>query len=135
MRWPALRSLRGLTVLFVALFLIATVGTGLTTYLANASAMTQLVDKRITTESMELSGRDERPVAARVADRIAAESRARDSADLGMVLEDRRAIRSPATSLCCARRRSAIRAWAAPTRSRASRMAAPWSARSATGCA
>ncbi|MBO9669200.1 MAG: HAMP domain-containing histidine kinase [Sphingobium sp.] len=83
-----LRSLRALTLLFLTLFLVATVGTGLTTYLATSEIMKQLVDKRITAESLELAGRDGNVPPATVADRIAAETRDRDSADLGMVLEN-----------------------------------------------
>lgn len=83
-----LRSLRALTLLFLALFLVATVGTGLATYFASSAAMQRLVDRRIAEESFQIAGRDETAPVEVIANRIAAEAGNRDSADLGMVLED-----------------------------------------------
>lgn len=89
MKWSALRSLTGLTFLFLTLFLIATAGTGFTIYYATSATIVRLVDRRIEAESLELQGRTEPAFARAVADRIAVEARDRDSADLGMVLTDR----------------------------------------------
>ncbi|MBU3076801.1 sensor histidine kinase [Sphingomonas quercus] len=88
MRLPAPRSLKALTLLFLCFFMFATIATGLTGYIATRASIAQLVDKRITGESDELAGRDGDAPIPVIAARIASEARARDSADLGMVLTD-----------------------------------------------
>ena len=88
MRLSALRSLKALTILFLSLFLIATIATGAIGFIATRSTIVQLVNKRLAGEADELAGRDGKVPAATIAARIVSEARSRDSADLGMLLTD-----------------------------------------------
>ena len=87
---PALRSLRSLTLAFLAAFLIAVALTGFATHRAMQRAIVDLVDKRIAAISDDIL-RDSPPGDARaIAAHIASVSRERDTGDIGMMLSDAR---------------------------------------------
>lgn len=82
------RSLKALTLAFLALFLTATVLTGLTLYVANTAAIVRLVDKRIATVSTLVAPPDVATSRAEIESRIALFSRERDTGDIGFLLTD-----------------------------------------------
>ncbi|UIJ46489.1 ATP-binding protein [Sphingomonas cannabina] len=83
-----LRSLRALTLLFVLIFLAATVATGFATYFVTHATIARLVDQRIMAESSAVSGGTFPADRAAVIASIADYSRRRDTGDLGFMLTD-----------------------------------------------
>ncbi len=82
-------SLRGLTAGVVALFLIATITTGVSILAANRVTVAQLVDRRIDAISDVVLERDPGeglPATATLLARIGALSRERDTGDIGLLL-------------------------------------------------
>ncbi len=82
-------SLRGLTAGVVALFLVATIATGVSILAANRVTVAQLVDRRIDAISDVVLERDPGeglPATATLLARIAALSRERDTGDIGLLL-------------------------------------------------
>ncbi len=82
------RSLRGLTVAFLILFLMVTVLAGAGIFFANLSAIDDLVDRRIEAESHKLLGQGGRFDQAELEKRIQALGAQRDTGDLGVILTD-----------------------------------------------
>lgn len=82
------RSLKALTLAFLALFLAATVLTGLTLYIANTASIVRLVDKRIATVSTLVAPPDVATSRAEIESRIALFARERDTGDIGFLLTD-----------------------------------------------
>lgn len=83
-----LQSLRGLTIAFLALFLLVTTAAGLGTFFATLSMINALVDERVEAESHAIA-----PIGADFdqtewQERISLMARQRDTADLGMLLTD-----------------------------------------------
>lgn len=79
-------TLRTLTALFLALFFVATVGTGIGTYAATRATITQLVDRRIEMASDVIAGENPDVLPRTVLARIRAFGRERDTGDIGFVL-------------------------------------------------
>lgn len=84
------RSLRGLTIAFLALFLTVTVVAGLGTFFATLANINALVDKRIESESRALAPPGQRVDRAELERRIEALGNERDTGDLGLLLIDAR---------------------------------------------
>lgn len=82
------RSLRAIALAFLAAIGLATIATGATVYLALVGTIEHQVDKRLRLEEAELLEND--PDGAELIRRIEAESRRRDSADIGFLLSDAR---------------------------------------------
>ncbi|GAB7554990.1 hypothetical protein NRB_45040 [Novosphingobium sp. 11B] len=85
---PLPRSLRGLTVVFLALFLTVTALAGFGTFFATASMVRVLVDERIESESETLVPRGTTPNRAELSQHIMEMARQRDTGDLGVLLSD-----------------------------------------------
>ena len=83
-----LRSLRGLTTAFLALFLTVTLLAGFGTFFATLSTINALVDKRILTESWTLVPPSRQVDRAALARGIEALGKERDTADLGFLVVD-----------------------------------------------
>lgn len=79
-------TLRRLTAMFLALFLVATVGTGLGTYAATRATITRLVDRRIETASDVIVGETPDRSPGTLLARISTFGRERDTGDIGFVL-------------------------------------------------
>lgn len=88
------RSLRGLTIVFLALFLSITTLAGLGTFFATRSTINALVDQRIEFESHEIAPLNQAVHRTTLRRRITDLTGRRDTADLGILLteEDGRAI-------------------------------------------
>jgi signal transduction histidine kinase len=84
------RSLRGLTIAFLALFLTVTILAGFGTFFATLSRINALVDKRIETESRTLAPDGVATSREELARRIDQLGNQRDTADLGLLLTDAR---------------------------------------------
>ncbi|WP_394658142.1 ATP-binding protein [uncultured Novosphingobium sp.] len=82
------RSLRGLTAVFLALFLATTVLAAAGTYWATRSTIRTLVDRRIASESLELAPPGARLSRAELMRRMIDVAKQRDTADLGLLLID-----------------------------------------------
>ncbi|PNU02898.1 sensor histidine kinase [Novosphingobium guangzhouense] len=87
---PLPRSLRGLTIVFLALFLTVTALAGFGTFFATASMVRMLVDERIESESEALVPKGTVPVREELARHIVELNRQRDTGDLGVLLTDAR---------------------------------------------
>ncbi|HWJ70632.1 MAG TPA: HAMP domain-containing sensor histidine kinase [Sphingobium sp.] len=85
--WP--KSLRGLTILFLGLFLAATVFAGFGTFFAMLATIDSLVDKRIESESRALAPPGVATPRATLEQRIEDLGNRRDTGDLGLLLTDR----------------------------------------------
>lgn len=83
-----LRSLRSLTIAFLALFLIVTAAAGLGTFFATLSMITHLVEQRVEAESHALVSDGEMIPLADLTQRIVQATSARDTGDLGIWLGD-----------------------------------------------
>jgi signal transduction histidine kinase len=81
-----LKSLRGLTVAFLALFLTVTIAAGTATFLGTRSAIDELVERRIEKESLALVPARTVVDTNRLARRIGDLTRQRDTGDLGLLL-------------------------------------------------
>jgi len=81
-------TLRGLTAIYLALFLMATVVTGLATYSATIRTIRNLVDQRLSHVSESLAPDGGRLDRQRLIAQIDALSRQRDTGDLGIALFD-----------------------------------------------
>lgn len=79
-------SLRSLSALFLIVFLVATILTGVGTLLVTQRTITRLVDQRIAGENMEVSGSDHPADPARVRALITLFSQRRDKGDVGFLL-------------------------------------------------
>lgn len=82
------RSLHGLTVAFLALFLAVTTIAGFGTFHAARTAINRLVDRRIALESYQIAPRGARVARDDLRRRIAELTGRRDTADLGILLTD-----------------------------------------------
>lgn len=82
------RSLRGLTIAFLALFLGVTTTAGLATFIATRSTINALVDQRIEFESHEIAPLDATVHRTELSRRIDDLTGRRDTADLGILLTD-----------------------------------------------
>jgi signal transduction histidine kinase len=87
-RWPALRSLRGLATAFLVVFLTVTLLTGAGIYIATHRTIDHLVDQRIESESHALVSEDEVIGQDLLIKRIGAMAQDRDTGDLGVILSD-----------------------------------------------
>lgn len=85
---PALRSLRSLTLAFLAAFFVAVALTGYATHRAMQRAIVDLVDKRIAALSDGILSESAPGDARAITTHIAALSRDRETADVGFVLTD-----------------------------------------------
>ncbi|MFW2850821.1 ATP-binding protein [Sphingomonas sp. TX0543] len=85
---PALRSLRSLTLAFLAAFFVAVALTGFATHRAMQRAIVELVDKRIAALADGVISASPPGNVAAITSRIAALSRDRDTADVGFALTD-----------------------------------------------
>lgn len=83
-----LRSLRSLTLAFLLVFLVATVGTGLATYSATRTTITRLVDERIELASTTVMGLPDARAPDEILGRIALFAKQRDTGDIGFALVD-----------------------------------------------
>ncbi|MBB4617073.1 sensor histidine kinase [Sphingomonas abaci] len=82
-------SLRGLTLIFLAVFLVAVTGTGFAIHSATRATIAGLVDRRIEAAADAVTDDDGRADAALMARRIALLNRRRDTGDIGLLLLDR----------------------------------------------
>ncbi|MBO9712119.1 ATP-binding protein [Sphingomonas sp.] len=83
---PPLRSLRGLTTIFLLAFFTATTLTGYLTYSATRGALKRLVDARIAAASDAVIGAGQRTTAQELVARIGRTGAERDTGDLGFEL-------------------------------------------------
>ncbi|MBN8842234.1 MAG: two-component sensor histidine kinase [Sphingomonadales bacterium] len=83
-----LRSLKGLTLTFLALFLAATILTGLALYISNTASIERLVDKRIATVSTLVAPPGTDVSRTEIERRIDLLSSERDTGDIGFLLAD-----------------------------------------------
>ncbi|HEX7782793.1 MAG TPA: ATP-binding protein [Sphingobium sp.] len=83
------RSLRGLTIAFLGLFLTVTTAAGLGTFFATLSTINDLVDHRIEAESHALAPLGHKISLEELRRKIAAMASDRDTGDLGVLLTDR----------------------------------------------
>jgi signal transduction histidine kinase len=83
-----LRSLKGITLTFLALFLAATVLTGLALYISNTASIERLVDKRIATVNTLVAPPGVAVSRAEIESRIELLSSERDTGDIGFLLAD-----------------------------------------------
>ncbi|PJG45982.1 two-component sensor histidine kinase [Sphingobium sp. LB126] len=83
-----LRSLRALTLAFLAVFLGATLATAFGIYFATFRTIDHLVEQRIASASAAIAPEGERAQARRIGLRIMAAARERDTGDLGFILFD-----------------------------------------------
>ncbi|WEK44705.1 MAG: ATP-binding protein [Candidatus Sphingomonas colombiensis] len=86
---PTLRSLRSLTLTFLAAFFVAVSLTGIATYSAIHRSIAELVDKRIAGLSEDVLSESQPGDAPAILAHLAALSRDRDTADVGFALTDR----------------------------------------------
>jgi signal transduction histidine kinase len=85
-----IRSLRALTLVFLTLFLTATVGTGLAIFSATHRTIARLVDQRIASAADTIVGETGSADTATLLHRIDALARDRDTGDIGVELRDAR---------------------------------------------
>lgn len=83
-----LRSLKGLTLTFLTLFLAATALTGLALYISNTASIERLVDKRIATVNTLVAPPGTAVSRAGIERRIELLSSERDTGDIGFLLAD-----------------------------------------------
>ena len=83
-----LQSLRGLTIAFIALFMLVTAATGFGSYFTTLSTITALVDERVLAESHAIAPPGTREGVRAIQARIKAITGARDSADIRVLLTD-----------------------------------------------
>ncbi|MEE4455188.1 HAMP domain-containing sensor histidine kinase [Novosphingobium resinovorum] len=83
------RSLRGLTIAFLALFFLVTTSAGLGTFFATRSTINALVDRRVEFESHEIAPLEGEVGREELHRRIDDLTGRRDTADLGILLTDR----------------------------------------------
>ncbi|PZU07139.1 MAG: two-component sensor histidine kinase [Sphingobium sp.] len=86
---PRLQSLRGLTIAFIALFILVTAAAGFGTYFTTLSMITALVDERVLAESHAIAPPGTREGVRAIGARMEAITHVRDTADLGMLLTDK----------------------------------------------
>ena len=84
-----LPSLRQLTLILLALFLVAVAGTGVGIYSATRATIAGLVDRRIEAAADAVAGDDGRVAIPVMVRRIALLNRRRDTGDIGLLLVDR----------------------------------------------
>lgn len=82
-------SLRRLTLIFLAVFLVAVAGTGAGIHSATRTTIIELVDRRIEAAADAVAGDDGRVATSVMARRIALLNRRRDTGDIGLLLVDR----------------------------------------------
>ena len=82
-------SLRRLTLIFLAVFLVAVAGTGVGIYSATRATIIGLVDRRIEAAADAVMGDDGRVVTTVMTRRIALLNQRRDTGDIGLLLVDK----------------------------------------------
>jgi len=81
-------SLRSLTMVFLALFLLATILTGIATYSASLDTIREIVDQRVTRISLALAPAEREFERSPLIERVETLGKQRDTGDIGVVLLD-----------------------------------------------